>query len=240
MFFLIKLYLSKQITLNSYFALSLALLSISIQAGRLFYYLDIININNPFQLEIDNVYDLKKYMNLYSLSSNSQNRKFFQNIQTIKIFIRQEHYLDQKDLIKCLFCSFGTLEIKSQSYQRTFIINSNQFQSVKIQEPVNAKLFQEGFRYQKILPSIAQFEIPANKISDFENIIQFFYQSNIFIKIINLDITFFIDKKNTKIKNYNQYVKVIQRTIIQFMIFTKHMSLEQIFNPKIIFYDIFE
>ncbi|KAL4449698.1 hypothetical protein ABPG74_007521 [Tetrahymena malaccensis] len=238
--YLINLYFSKQISFKQYFTLSLALLSIVFQAGRLFYYLDIIHINNPFKLEIDNVYDLKRYMNLYQVQSQSNKKSFFQNLKVIQIFIRQEHFLDQKDFIQCLFCSFGNLEIQSQSYQRKYINNSIHFQSVKIPNTISANTFKEGLCNQKILPSIAQLEIPAKKITDFEHIIRFLYKNNILLKIENLDLTFFIDKKMNMIRNYNHYVRTVQRAIMLFVAFTKQISSEQTFNPKIIFYDIFE
>ncbi|KAL4503930.1 hypothetical protein ABPG72_022560 [Tetrahymena utriculariae] len=212
--------------------LLIALTSITVQVFRFCYDIDILNFRNPYKIEIDNIYDLKRCITEYETNQSG----YYKNLQTVDIYIAQEEFVNESDLVNCLFCAFGKSEINSSTYRRKNLGSSKNIQKVKILNYVRADSFQIGLKNCKILPQIVQLEA----FFTFTNQMQLarcLFDNNCILHVVNLD--FDQGQNMSVIESINQYFLQILTTQMQIKAFHENVSIEQTFNPQIIFYDIY-
>ncbi|KAL4446861.1 hypothetical protein ABPG74_014833 [Tetrahymena malaccensis] len=234
--YLFYLYNIQHTTKIDYYQLGLLILAITsiiVQIFRFCCNIDILNYRNPYKIEIDNLYDLKRNISEYE---NQQNQSFYKNLETVEIYIQIQDFANQSELVNCLFCAFGKSEINSSNYQRKNLQQSKYFQKIKILDHLIAKNFETGIQNCKILPQIVQLEAFLT-INNSIQLTKKLFENNCFVKLFNIDFDYGLDMSS--INSYNQYVLSILNTQMQIIAYNKNISIEQTFNPQIIFYDIY-
>ncbi|KAL4473606.1 hypothetical protein ABPG74_022470 [Tetrahymena malaccensis] len=184
---------------------------------------DLIHINayglpNPYKIEIDNLYDLKRNISEYE---NQKNQSFYKNLETVEIYIQIQDFANQSELVNCLFCAFGKSEINSSSYQRKYLQQSKYFQKIIILDYLIANNFETGTQNCKILPQIVQLEAFITH-KDSIQLTKKLFDGNCLVKLFNLDLDNGQDMSS--INSYNQYVLSIQNTLMYNQIVDKGVS----------------
>ncbi|KAL4473608.1 hypothetical protein ABPG74_022472 [Tetrahymena malaccensis] len=232
LFYFYNLKYSADIDYYQYFQLLFAIISITIQILRFGCNIDIINFRNPYKIEIDNLQDLKRNISEYE---NQKNQSFYKNLETVEIYIQIQDFSNQSELVNCLFCAFGKSEINSSSYERKY--QSKYFQKIKIQDYLIANSIEIGLKNYKILPQIVELEAYIYSNNSIQLTKQLF-ENNCILQLFYIEVDYFQDIPS--INSYNKYVIQVQATLMQIIAYNKTISIEQIFNPKIIFYDMYD
>ncbi|EAR92483.3 transmembrane protein, putative (macronuclear) [Tetrahymena thermophila SB210] len=234
LFFSLNLYQSNKINYYQQGLIILAITTIAVQVIRFCCNIDILNFRNPYKIEIDNFYDLKRCMVEYENQSNQNG--FYKNLQTVEIYIAYEDFVNESDLINCLLCAFGKSEINSSAYQRKNLAQSNSYQKIRILNYIHADSFEIGLQNCKILPQIVQLEAYLTHIKQYQ-FAKCLLQNNCILWLTNLDID--LNQNMSVLWRQNQYILQILTTQMQIIAYNQNISIEQTFNPQIIFYDIY-
>ncbi|KAL4445508.1 hypothetical protein ABPG74_004582 [Tetrahymena malaccensis] len=245
-FYLLHLKQSEEITNYQYFLLVLGLISILIQIIAWCIYIDILNIKHPYSIEIDNLYTLKKLIQQYERESALSQKSFFKNLQIVYIYIRYEEFKKKSDLISCLFSAFGKAEICSHQYQRKYLKQSY-FQKVTIAGDIDHENLESGLKRKQILPQIRKFKTNLH-FSKKQLIVEFLQQNNLIIQLKDLNHRYYIppiqfnniEQSMDVVTRNNIQVKYIEVTVMQILVFNYYISKVQAFNPKILYYDMYE
>ncbi|KAL4472539.1 hypothetical protein ABPG74_018488 [Tetrahymena malaccensis] len=167
--------------------------------------------------EIDNEYDLKKLIQQYESESALLQQSFFKNLQRVYIYISYEQFTKKYDLISCLFSAFGKAEILSNEYGRKYLKKSSQFQKVFISADIDHEALERGLERVQQNDLIIKLKDSIKKYN-----VRYCAQSNEYL-----------------VRNNNQ-VNKIEKEIMKILVFNQNIAIFQAFNPKIIYYDLYE
>ncbi|KAL4473607.1 hypothetical protein ABPG74_022471 [Tetrahymena malaccensis] len=228
-----------QITSYQYFCLFLIIMSPIFQFIKFLQYIDWSNTKNPYQIEIDNFYDLKKHIQMYEEVKNKQ-FQYFKNLKLVNIYINPNQFVNDSDILVTLFLSFGTSEIRSKFYSRQFLEQSQYYQKIKLNTEIQVNGLEIALQNCQILPQIKLLETKVNRNVDFYKIISLFLKKSILLKIENIQFGIQEDLNANLIQINNNCFYQTNITCLQALVFREYISEQQIYNPHIIFYDLFE
>ncbi|KAL4503931.1 hypothetical protein ABPG72_022561 [Tetrahymena utriculariae] len=229
-----------QVTSYQYFCLCLIVMSPILQFFKLVQFMDLRNSKNPYQIEIDNFYDLKKYIQLYEQESQNNKFLYFKNLKLVIIYINPNQYVNHSDLLVSLFLSFGTSEICSRFYSRQLLEQSQFYQKIKLNTEISANGLEITIKNSQILPQIKLLETKVKQNVDFYKIISLLLKNNILLKIENIEQGIQENLNINLIEINNKCFDQTNITHLQALVFNAFISDQQIYNPLIIFYDLYE